>query len=173
MNEQNMPARGGSAFGGKILVGSDHAGFGLKEKLIPYLKELGFEVEDKGAFEYNEEDDYPDLIIPLAREVSRRPNEIKGIIFGGSGQGEAMAANKLSDVRAVVYYGKGQCVVKEENESIIKLSREHNDANILSLGARFITEEEMKQVVKEWLNTPFVDNDRHKRRLAKMARIHE
>ena len=157
----------------KILVASDHAGFGLKDKLISYLKELDYEVKDMGAFEYNEEDDYPDFIIPLAREVSQHPNEIKGIIFGGSGQGEAMAANKFSGVRATVYYGQGQCVVKEESESIIKLSREHNDANILSLGARFITEGEMKQVVKEWLNTPFVGNDRHKRRLVKMARIHE
>lgn len=156
----------------KILVGSDHAGFGLKEKLISYLKELGYEVEDRGAFEYDETDDYPDFIIPLAREVSKHPNELKGIIFGGSGQGEAMAANKFSDVRAALYYGHGQCVVKEEHESIIKLSREHNDANILSLGARFITEEEMKQVVKEWLDTPFVGNERHQRRLAKMARIH-
>ena len=157
----------------KILVGSDHAGFGLKEKLIIYLQELGYEVEDKGAFEYNEGDDYPDFIIPLAREVSRRPNELRGIIFGGSGQGEAMAANKFSDVRAAVYYGQGQCVVAEENESIIKLSREHNDANILSLGARFITEEEMKLVVKEWLDTAFVADARHRRRLDKMARIHD
>lgn len=157
----------------KIYVGSDHAGFGFKEKLIPYLKELGYEVEDKGAFEYNEEDDYPDFIIPVAREVSRRPNDVKGIIFGGSGQGEAMAANKFSDVRAAVYYGQGQCVVEEENESVIKLSREHNDANVLSLGARFITEEEMKKVVKEWLDTTFVGNARHKRRLSKMALIHE
>lgn len=159
----------------KILVGSDHAGFGLKEKLIPYLKELGFEVEDKGAFEYNEEDDYPDFIIPLAREISKHPNDLKGVIFGGSGQGEAMAANKFRDVRAAVYYGQGQCVVKDssEEESIIKLSREHNDANILSLGARFITEGEMKQVVKEWLGTAFVADERHKRRIAKMDFIHE
>lgn len=157
----------------KILVGSDHAGFGLKEKLITYLKELGYEVEDKGAFEYNEGDDYPDFIIPLARDISQRPNELKGIIFGGSGQGEAMAANKFSDVRAAVYYGQGHCVVEEEDESIIKLSREHNDANILSLGARFITEEEMKRVVFEWLNTDFVGNERHRRRLSKMARIHD
>ncbi len=157
----------------KIFVGSDHAGFGLKEKLIPYLQELGYEVEDKGAFEYNEEDDYPDFIIPVAREVSRHPNEVKAIIFGGSGQGEAMAANKFSGVRATVYYGQGRCIVEEENESVIKLSREHNDANILSLGARFITEEEMKLVVKEWLDTNFVPNERHQRRLDKMARIHE
>jgi len=156
----------------KILVGSDHAGFGLKEKLIPYLKELGYEVEDKGAFEYNEDDDYPDFIIPLAREISQHPNDMKGIIFGGSGQGEAMAANKFSNVRAALYYGQGQCVVEHESETIIKLSREHNDANILALGARFITEEEMKEVVKEWLNTVFVADERHKRRIAKMNRIH-
>ncbi len=157
----------------RILVASDHAGFGLKEKLITYLKELGHEVEDKGAFEYDEEDDYPDFIIPLAREISMHPNELKGIIFGGSGQGEAMAANKFRDVRAALYYGLGQCIVKDTDESIIKLSREHNDANILSLGARFITEEEMKEVVKEWLDTPFVADERHKRRLSKMARIHD
>ena len=157
----------------KILVGSDHAGFGLKEKLIPYLQGLGYEVEDKGALEYNESDDYPDFIIPLAREISKRPNELKGVIFGGSGQGEAMAANKFSSVRAAVYYGQGQCVVTDDDTSIIKLSREHNNANILSLGARFITEEEMKSAVKEWLDTPFVDSERHKRRIEKMDRIRE
>mgnify|MGYP001593706077 CR=1 FL=1 len=157
----------------KILVGSDHAGFGLKEKLIPYLKELGFEVEDKGAFEYNEEDDYPDFIIPVAREVSKRPNEVRGIVLGGSGQGEGMAANKFSDVRATVYYGQGQCVVEEEHQSIIEISRADNDANILSLGARFITEEEMKMVVKEWLDTPFKNTEKYKRRITKMDRIHE
>ena len=157
----------------KIFVGSDHAGFGLKEKLILYLKELGHEVEDKGAFEYNEEDDYPDFIIPVAREVSMHPNEVKGIILGGSGQGEGMTANKFRNVRATVYYGQRQSVVKEEHESIIKISRADNDANILSLGARFITEEEMKEAVKEWLNTPFKDKEKYKRRIAKMDRIHE
>ncbi|MDO8471510.1 MAG: RpiB/LacA/LacB family sugar-phosphate isomerase [bacterium] len=157
----------------KIFVGSDHAGFGLKEKLVPFLKELGHEVEDKGAFEYNEEDDYPDFIIPVAREVSIHPNEVRGIILGGSGQGEGMAANKLKNVRAAVYYGHGQCVVPEEHESIIKISRADNDANILSLGARFITEAEMKEVVKEWLDTPFKNTEKYKRRIAKMDRIHE
>ena len=157
----------------KILIASDHAGFGHKEKLIPFLKELGYEVEDKGASEYNEEDDYPDFIIPVAREISKHPNELRGVIFGGSGQGEAMAANKFNNVRAAVYYGKAVSIVKEENESIIKLSREHNNANVLSLGARFITEDEMKQAVKEWLDTAFVDNFKHKRRIEKMNGIHE
>src|SRR3989344_466366 len=156
----------------KILVGSDHAGFGLKEKLISYLQELGHEVEDKGAFEYNEVDDYPDFIIPVAREVSKHPNEVRGIILGGSGQGEGMGGNKVRKVRATVYYGRGQCVVKEEDESIIKISRADNDANILSLGARFITETEMQEAVKEWLNTPFKNTEKYKRRIAKMDRIH-
>ncbi len=79
----------------KIFVGSDHAGFGLKETLLVYLKEMGYEVEDKGAFEYNEADDFPDFVIPVAREVSLHPNEVKGIVFGGSGQGEAMVANRF------------------------------------------------------------------------------
>ena len=157
----------------KVFVGTDHAGFGLKEKLIPFLKELGYEVEDKGAFEYNEGDDYPDFIIPVAREVSQRPNEVRGIIFGGSGQGEAMTANKFSDVRAAVYYGKRQCIVTEDTESIIKISRIHNNANVLSIGARFVTDEEMKEAVKEWLETPFLDDERHQRRIEKMNRIHE
>ena len=157
----------------KIFVGSDHAGFGLKEKLIAYLKELGHEVEDKGPFEYNEEDDYPYFIIPVAREVSMRPNEVRGIVLGGSGQGEGMSANKFRNVRATVYYGGGQCVVPEEHESIIKISRADNDANILSLGARFITEEEMKETVKEWLDTPFKNTEKYQRRITKMNRIHE
>ena len=157
----------------KIYIGSDHAGFGLKEKLIPYLAELGHEVEDQGAYEYNEGDDYPDFIIPVAREVSKRPNEVKGIIFGSSGQGEAMTANKFSDVRTALYYGPGSAVVPDESLSIIRLSRSHNDANILSIGASFVTEEDMKEAVREWLSTPFSGEEKHKRRITKMDRIHE
>lgn len=157
----------------KIFVGSDHAGFGLKEKLVPYLKELGHEVEDKGPFEYNEEDDYPDFIIPVAREVSRHPSEVRGIVLGGSGQGEAMAANKFRNIRAMVYYGEGQCIVAEEHESIIKISRRDNDANVLSLGARFITEEDMKEAVKEWLTISFKGTEKYQRRILKMEKIHE
>jgi len=157
----------------KIFVGSDHAGFGLKDKLIPFLTGLGHEVIDKGAYEYNEGDDFPDFIIPVAKEVSMHPNEVRGIILGGSGQGEAMTANKLKFVRASVYYGKAQCIVKDESESIIKLSREHNNANILSLGARFITEEEMKEAVKIWLETPFKTDEKYQRRITKMEHAHD
>ena len=157
----------------KIYVGADHRGYGHKEKLIPYLRDLGHEVDDKGAFDYIEGDDYPDFVIPVAREVSQRPNEVKGIVLGASGQGEAMAANKFSDVRAAVYYGDGKCVVPEDNVSIIKLTRTDNNSNILSLGARFITEEEMFEAVKEWLDTNFSGHERFKRRIAKMDKIHD
>jgi len=157
----------------KIFVGTDHAGFELKEKLIPYLQSLGHEVVDKGAFEYNEDDDYPDFIIPVAQEVSLHPNEVRGIVFGGSGEGEAMASNKFKNVRAVVYYGSGECVVKDVGESIIKLSRAHNNSNVLSIGARFVTDEDMKKAVKEWLETEFLPDDKYQRRIEKMERIHE
>ncbi|MBI2086629.1 MAG: RpiB/LacA/LacB family sugar-phosphate isomerase [Candidatus Zambryskibacteria bacterium] len=156
----------------KIYVGADHAGFGLKEKLVPYLQELGYEVDDKGAFEFKEDDDYPDYIIPVAREVSQRPNEVRGIVLGGSGQGEGMAANKFRDVRATVFYGERNCIVMEEHESIIKISRADNNANLLSIGARFVTEEEMRNAVKEWLDTPFKNIEKYQRRIQKMERIH-
>lgn len=157
----------------KIFIGSDHAGFGLKEKLKPYLVSLGHTVEDKGAHEYNEDDDYPDFIIPVAHEVSLHPNEVRGIILGGSGEGEAMAANKFRNVRAVVYYGRGEYVVKDESESIIRLSRLHNNSNVLSIGARFITEEDMENAVKAWLETEFLTDPKYQRRIDKMERIHE
>lgn len=156
----------------KIYVGSDHAGFGLKGQLVPYLQSLGHEVIDLGAHEYDEEDDYPELISLVAKEVSLRPNEVKGIVLGGSGQGEAMVANRFRDVRCSVYYGMARSLV-EGGETIIELSREHNDANMLSLGARFITEEDMKSAVKAWLETPFTGDERHKRRIAKIDRFHE
>ncbi|MHB1330616.1 MAG: RpiB/LacA/LacB family sugar-phosphate isomerase [Minisyncoccota bacterium] len=153
----------------KIFVASDHAGFGLKEKLKPFLESLGHEVIDKGAYEYNEDDDFPDFIPGVAREVSMDPNNTRGIIIGGSGQGEAMLANRFKNVRATVFYGGGRSLV-EESDTIIKLSRYHNDANILSLGARFINIDQAKDATKEWLETLFPGDERHKRRIAKFDR---
>lgn len=156
----------------KIFLGTDHAGFELKERLVPYLKNLGFEVYDKGAYEYNDDDDYPDFIIPVAKEVSADPKDSRGIIIGGSGQGEAMAASRFPGIRAVVYYGESASMLNGEKDSalnnIIKLSREHNDSNILSLGARFITEEEAKIAVKVWLETDFSGDEKHARRIEKI-----
>jgi ribose 5-phosphate isomerase B len=141
-----------------IHLAADHAGFELKEKIKPFLAELGHEVKDRGALKYDEKDDYPDFISKAAEAVSKNPKE-KAIIFGGSGQGEAMVANRYKNVRATAYYS--------HNKDIIKLSRGHNDANILSIGARFISEQQAKEAIKQWLSVPFTEEPRHKRRIAK------
>lgn len=154
----------------KIFIGTDHAGYVLKEKLVTSLRAAGNEVVDKGAYEYDEHDDYPDFVIPVAQEVNKDPNNVKGIVIGATGQGEAIVANRFPNVRAMVYYGKSKIVVDDEADIIVR-SREHNDANILSLGARFLTEEEMMVAVDLWLNTPYTGSERHVRRLAKIDKI--
>ncbi len=141
----------------KIFIGADHAGFPLKEELKTWLKELGYEVFDEGAFEKREQDDYPSIMRIVAQQIIANPGSL-GIILGGSGQGEAMVANRVRGVRAAVYYGGPS--------EIIQLSRSHNNANILSLGARFLSSGEAKQAVKLWLETPFSDEERHTRRVA-------
>ena len=154
----------------KIYIGTDHAGYVLKEALVASLKGQGYDVTDMGAFKYDEEDDYPDFVIPVARAVSADPDGSKGIILGGTGEGEAIAANKFPHVRAIVDYGKSTPVVDDESNIIIR-SREHNNANILSLGARYFTEEEMMEAVNLWLNTPYSGEERHVRRLGKIDAI--
>ncbi len=143
----------------KILIASDHAGYEMKKEITSFLNDLGYEIEDKGTFEYNKDDDYPDFVHPTAREISENPKS-KGIIIGGSGQGEAIVANRLPNIRAVVY--------NQPNLEIIKLSREHNDANILSLGARFLSVDEAREAVKLWLETDFSNDERHIRRISKI-----
>lgn len=142
-----------------IYLASDHAGFALKENIKKFLADSGYEVKDFGAFKLDPEDDYPDFIKLAAEAVARDPEHSRGVVLGGSGQGEAMVANRYKGVRAAVYYGGAQ--------DIVKLSREHNNANVLSLGARFVTEEEALAAVKLWLETPFSKEPRHARRLAK------
>jgi len=144
-----------------IYIGGDHAGFKLKLKVIPYLEKLGYIVEDIGPFKYNPKDDYPDFVIPLARKVVENKNS-KGIILAGSGQGEIIAANKIKGARAILYYGA------KDPEKILKLSREHNNSNILSMGARFLTETQVKKAIKIWLAAPFSNELRHIRRLKKI-----
>lgn len=154
----------------KIFIGTDHAGFTLKEKLVEFLKGQGHEVVDQGAYEYTEDDDYPDFVVPVAREVSKDPDNARGIILGATGQGEAIAANKFPHVRAIVYYGRGNPVV--ENESgILARSRAHNNANVLSLAARYFTEEDVIEIADFWLNAPFSGEERHIRRLGKIDAI--
>jgi len=144
----------------KIFIASDHAGFELKEKLVAMLVNEGYEVVDKGAFKYDENDDYPDFISEAAREVSAEPEAARGIVLGGSGQGEAVVANRFPNVRAAVYYGGAH--------QIIRAAREHNNANVLSIGARFASEEEAIEAVKTFLETPFSGDERHVRRIAKI-----
>jgi ribose 5-phosphate isomerase B len=141
----------------KIYFASDHAGFEMKNELIKFVKELGYEVEDCGAYSLDPNDDYPEFIKKAAKAVSENPEDTKAIILGGSGQGEDMVADKFPNVRSAEYYGG--------NLEIIKLSREHNDANILSLGARFLKLEDTKEAVKLWLETPFSGEERHQRRI--------
>ena len=154
----------------KIYIGTDHAGYVLKEALVKSLKEQGYDVTDMGAFEYNEEDDYPDFVIPVARAVSKDSDGSKGIILGGTGEGEAICANKFPHVRAIADYGISTPVVDNESNIVVR-SREHNNANILSLGARYFTEESMLEAVNLWLNTPYSGEERHIRRLAKIDAI--
>ena len=142
----------------KILLASDHAGFELKEFLSNHLIQLGYNIEDCGAYDMNPIDDYPDFIIPVARKVARNL-DARGIIMGGSGQGEAIAANRINGVRAAVYYGGPT--------DIVRLSRSHNNANILSFGARFISNEKAAEAMKLWLNQPF-EGGRHQKRIDKL-----
>ena len=150
-----------------LYFASDHAGYELKETLINFINEKYdfLQVNDEGAFEYDKGDDYPDFIKKAARAVSADPEKSKAIMLGHSGQGEAMVANRFENVRAALYYGGP--------EKILKLSRRHNDANVLSLGAGFLKETEAKEAVSKWLETSFSDDERHIRRITKIAEINE
>jgi ribose 5-phosphate isomerase B len=142
-----------------IHLSTDHAGLGQKESIKTYLKENSYQVIDYSPSEYVPDDDYPDFIIP-AVEAAVAGGDL-AIVLGGSGQGEAIAANKVFGARAVVYYGG--------SKQILRLSREHNNANVLSLGARFLTENEVVIAVKMWLGSKFSADERHIRRLEKIS----
>ena len=142
----------------KIHLATDHAGLELKDKIKQHLNESGHDVIDHGAYEYDALDDYPDFIFPCAKAVAE-DNRSRGIILGGSGQGEAMAANRIKGVRAAVFYNG--------SIDIVKLSREHNNANILSIGARFMNEGEIRDVLEIWFDEPF-EGGRHQRRIDKL-----
>lgn len=146
-----------------IHLAADHAGFAHKEMVREWLLESGVKVVDHGAYTFDAEDDFPDFIGRAAAAVSQAPLYACGIIFGGSGQGEAMLANRFSNVRTTVYYG-GQ-------PEIITLSRGHNDANILSIGARFVTEAQTKQVIEAWLQAPVLPDEKYGRRNQKIEKI--
>ena len=111
----------------KILLATDHAGFELKNKIKDFLIQEGVDVEDMGAHVYDKEDDYPKIMVPVAMRVLEDPENTRAIIFGKSGNGEAMVSNRFPGIRAAVYHGG--------NLEIVRLSREHNDANVLSIAA--------------------------------------
>lgn len=146
-----------------IHIATDHAGFSQKSEVAKWLEAEGYQVVDHGAHHLDEMDDFPDFIGKAARAVSQNPAHSKAVIFGGSGQGEAMAANRFPNVRAVVYYGG--------NEEIVKLSRQHNDSNILSIGARFVSLEETKRSITIWLETNFDGQEKRERRNQKIEKI--
>jgi ribose 5-phosphate isomerase B len=159
----------------KIAVTTDHAGYEALQELKVFLGSLGHECVDFGPQSLDTDDDYPDFMFPAARAVAGGECE-RGIILGGSGQGEAMAANRIKGVRCALFYGP--VVAKtaidaagntsDDPYEIIKLSRQHNDANVLSLSGRFLTLDEMKQAITIWLDTPFSGAERHARRIKKL-----
>jgi len=145
----------------KIYLASDHAGFEMKRELVSYLSSQNIDIVDCGPLEYKHDDDYPDYVSIVAKKVSEDSDSC-GIIAGWSGQGEAMVANRFANVRCALYYGG--------SKHVLTLSREHNDANVLSIGAHFVTMPEAKQAVDLWLKTKFSGDDRHVRRIEKIEK---
>ncbi len=144
-----------------LYIATDHAGFETKNAIVEYLKNKGLACTDIWPFEYNALDDYPDFIIPCALKVAEDLDNNLGIILGGSGQGEAIAANKVLGIRAAIYYGW--------DTEILTLSKLHNNANILSLWGRFLTTEQALEAIDIWLEAKFEDEERHVRRVEKIS----
>lgn len=143
----------------KIHLATDHTGVSHKEALKAYLVGEGVEVVDHGAMDVVEGDDYPDYVLPCAQAVAADPDNAMGIIFGGSGEGEAMCANRVPGIRCAVFYGG--------TTDMLTLPRQHNASNMLSLAARYLSPDEVIQAVTLWLATPFSGEERHVRRLGK------
>ena len=162
----------------KVYFATDHAGFEIKNALVAYVRdELKIEVEDCGAHAFDKDDDYPDFIAAAARKVvadAAAGIESRAIIAGGSGQGEGMMANRFKGIRCGVYYGesgrKQTDMSGKELESLTS-PREHQDANCLSLGLRFINLDEAKDAVKKWLEKDFPGEERHLRRIQKLDQL--
>ncbi len=147
-----------------IVLAADHAGYKAKEAAKSFLTAEGYNVLDVGAHELVEGDDYPVYMTAAAMKVAEDlTGSTKAVIFGGSGQGEAIVANRFPGVRAVVWYGG--------NEEVIEYSRKDNDANVLSLGARFVDEKTACHVIELWLTTAFSGEPRHERRIAEIDNI--
>ena len=141
----------------RVHIATDHAGFELKEHLVKVLRDSGYEVIDPGATTYDPNDDYPQMCIKAAEGVVSDPGSL-GVVIGGSGNGEQMAANLVKGARAALVW----------NEDIAVLAREHNTANVIAVGARQHSKEDATRFVLTFLETPFSEDERHKRRIAVM-----
>ena len=142
----------------RIHIGSDHAGLELKSALIEHLVNNGHDVTDHGPYEYEALDDYPVFCIPTAEAVAKDLTSL-GIVLGGSGNGEQMSANKVKGIRAALAW----------SPEIAKLSREHNNANVVAVGGRVHTLDVSKAIVDAFIGTPFSNDERHIRRINQMA----
>ena len=142
----------------RVHLGSDHAGFDLKTALVARLTELGHEPVDHGPLVYDAVDDYPPFVLRAAEAVAREPGSL-GVVIGGSGNGEAIAANKVKGVRCALAH----------SEDTARLGREHNDANVVSVGARMHDEATAVRLVEAFLETPYSDEERHTRRIAMLT----
>jgi ribose 5-phosphate isomerase B len=145
----------------KIFLGSDHRGFKLKEALLDYLIDKGYEAYDFGAYLYDKNDDYPDMALAVAKKVSQNPKEYTGILFCGSGHGVDMVANKVRGVRSALAF----------NDTVAKQAREHENANIASIPADWVNLKQAKKIADIWLKTKFSGGTRHKRRLKKLESV--
>ena len=159
----------------RIALSTDHAGFEQVARLGELLQSLGHEVVNFAPTTFDPGDDYPDFIRPAAEAVAAGTCE-RGIIFGGSGQGEAMVANRVPGVRCALFYGPEVAVgpidanghEATDSFEILRLTRQHNDANVLSLGARFLAWPDVEKAIRIWLDTPFSGLERHQRRIQKI-----
>jgi ribose 5-phosphate isomerase B len=142
----------------RIHIGSDHAGLEFKNELIEHLVAGGHDVTDHGPYEFDALDDYPDFCIPTAEAVSKDASSL-GIVLGGSGNGEQIAANKVKGIRAALVW----------SIETAKLSREHNNANVISVGQRQHTAQAVKAFIDSFIATPYPGDERHARRIAKIA----
>lgn len=153
----------------RVFIASDHAGYELKNVLTQFVRDCGHEIVDCGANALDPEDDYPDFVMPLAKKVAAEEGSV-GIVLGASGQGEAIAANRVKGIRAGVYYGPADIQVDASGNvlNLVQSMRAHNNANVLSIGARFVSVENAKDAVRLFLETPFSNEARHLRRIAKL-----